>query len=148
MEVYTDSSFLEKERIAGIGILIIDGEKQRSFSNWIKAPSNNYGELFAIYEACILTGGEESTIYTDSQTALDFIYNNNRPKTRSDFTYESQYINYQQMRVLAYKVRNVSPNIRFEKVKAHRKDFRVNHLCNSMADLLAKRGISKFMGRS
>lgn len=148
MKIYTDSSFLEKERIAGIGILINDGEKQRTFSNWIKAPSNNYGELFAIYEACILTGGGPATIYTDSQTALDFIYGNIRHKTRSDFLYEIQYITYQQMRVLAYKVRKVNPYIQFEKVKAHKKDFRVNHLCNSMADLLAKRGLSKFMGRS
>lgn len=147
MEIYTDCSFMEKEQIAGIGILVNDGQKQRSYSNWIFSPSNNYGELFAIYEAAILTGGKPSTIYTDSQTALDFIHNNIRIKKREDFKKLEQYLCYQEMRVLAYKIRKVSPNIKFEKVKAHRRDFRVGHLNNSMADLLAKRGLSKYMGR-
>lgn len=147
MEIYTDCSFLEKEQVAGIGICIFDGQKQRSFSNWISAPSNNYGELFAIYEACVLSGSKKATIYTDSQTALDFIHNTIRKKTREDFKSEYKYGLYQQMRVLAYKIRKVNPNITFEKVKAHRRDFRVAHLNNSMADLLAKRGLSKFMGR-
>ena len=147
MEIYTDSSFMEKDQIAGIGLLINDGQKQRSFSNWIFSPSNNYGELFAIYEAAILSGGKKATIYTDSQVALDFIHNNIRLKKREDFKRPGQFFLYQQMRVLAYKIRKVNPNITFEKVKAHRRDFRVAHLNNSMADLLAKRGLSKFMGR-
>lgn len=147
MEIYTDCSFLEKEHIAGLGVHIIDGQKQKSYSNWIKAPSNHYGELFAIYEACILSGGVECTIYTDSQTALDFIHNNIKRKSRGDFKSENHYYAYQMMRVLAYRVRRVSPNIKFEKVKAHRRDYRIGHINNSIADLLAKKGISKYMGR-
>lgn len=147
MEIYTDCSFLEKEGIAGIGILINDGQKQRSFSNWILSPSVNYGELFAIYEACVLTGGKPATVYSDSQTALDFIHRRIRLKSREEFKNQDQYCLHKQMHVLAYKIRNVNPNIAFEKVKAHRKDYRVGHLNNSMADLLAKRGVSKFFGR-
>lgn len=147
MEIYTDCSFLEKEGIAGIGIFINDGQKQRSFSNWTLSPSVNYGELFAIYEACILTGGRPATIYSDSQTALDFIHKRIRLKKREDFKNQDQYFLHRKMHVLAYQIRKVNPNIIFEKVKAHQKDYRVGHLNNSMADLLAKRGISKFFGR-
>lgn len=147
MKIYTDCSFLEKERIAGLGLRVIDGQKETSYSNWIKAPSNNYGELFAIYEACILSGGVDCTIYTDSQTALDFIHNRIKKKSRCDFRNEEQFYAYQMMRVLAYRVRKVSPNIKFEKVKAHRRDHKLEHLNNSIADSLAKLGVLKSRGR-
>lgn len=147
MEIYTDCSFLEREQIAGLGVHIIDGQKQRSYSNWIKAPSNNYGELFAIYEACILSGGVECTIYTDSQTALDFINNTIPIKSREEFKSDKHYHTYQNMRVVAYRIRKVSPNIKFAKVKAHRRDYRKGHINNSIADLLAKMGVSKYMDR-
>lgn len=36
MIIYTDSSYNDKHGVAGIGCLIIDGEKCRIYSNWIK----------------------------------------------------------------------------------------------------------------
>lgn len=42
---YADSSFDERLNIAGIGIMIKKGEKERVYSTWIKAQSNNEAEL-------------------------------------------------------------------------------------------------------
>ena len=49
MQVYCDSSFDEKRQIAGIGITIIDGQKRRTFSNWIKARTK---EQFINHKCC------------------------------------------------------------------------------------------------
>ncbi len=145
MELYTDSSW--QKGIAGIGIYVIDGVKTRQISNCIPCENNNLGEMFAIKIACILAGGKKATIYTDSQTAIDYIKGNVRPKTPSDFKYKSQWIAYNQMKVLAYEINQINPNITFEKVKAHRHDFRIGHLNNAMADILAKQGYAKSLGR-
>ena len=58
------SSFDEKRKIAGIGITIIDGQKQRTFSNWTKCRTNNAGELFAIYVSGILAE-QRGVVYSD-----------------------------------------------------------------------------------
>ena len=137
MKLYVDASFDKDKQIAGFGILIEDGVKQRMISNWIKAPNNNYAEMWAIYQASILSGGR-GTIYTDSQTALMYINNEIKDKPR---TYE-QYIRHQQMRVLAYKINKLGCDV--QKTKAHLRNFKHNSLANNMADLLAKDGRSKY----
>ena len=138
MIAYCDSSFDDKRGVAGIGIVIQDGEKQRIFSNWIHCKSNNYGELWAIYITAILTSGQ-ATIYTDSESALAYINNKinpDRPRT------QAQYIEHQKMRVLAYKVNRLHPKV--EKVKAHTRQFKFLSIGNALSDLLAKQGRAKF----
>lgn len=137
-QIWCDSSYDDKCKIAGIGVVIKDrGVKIRNISNWIPAPNNNYAELFAIYQAAILAGGD-GVIYTDSQTALSYLYGSIKDKPRT----KEQYIQHQQMRVLAYKIRRLG--IRVEKVKAHQKVYQEGGICNNMADLMAKYGRSKF----
>ena len=151
MKIYCDSSFDDKLQVAGIGIVIErGGQMKKPISFWIPAPNNNYGELWAVYIAAVLSGGKECTIYSDSQTALDYVadrrgkeYEN---KHRQTWTRE-QYINHRQMQVLAYKVRHVSPNIKFVKTKAHRKVMQRESLGNRMADLMAQNGRAKFYER-
>lgn len=145
MEIYTDSSW--QNGVAGIGIYVVDGVKTRQISNCIPCENNNLGEMWAIKIACILSGGSKATIYTDSQTALDYIADRVRKKSPSEFKNKSQYITYMQMRLLAYEIRKINPSITFEKVKAHRHDFRMGHINNSMADLLAKQGYAKSLNR-
>jgi ribonuclease HI len=147
MEIYTDSSYNEKNKVAGIGIHIINGVKSRQISNFIPVPNNNLGEMWAIYVAAIVSGYKPATIYTDSLTALGFLNGTIQKKTRTDFKTEEQWINHNQMRVLAYKIKRANPNLKFEKVKAHRKDFKLDHLNNSMADILAKKGVAKYLSR-
>lgn len=141
-QIWCDASYDAKRGVAGFGIIIKDkGVKTRTISNWIPASSINYAELFAVYQAAILAGGD-GVIYTDSQTALTYLYGSIKDKPRT----REQYIRHQNMRVLAYKIRRLE--VRVEKVKAHQKIYHEGALCNNMADLMAKYGLSKFYDRS
>ena len=143
MDIFCDSSFSEQEKRAGIGILIKKGERQENISTSIPCDNNNIGELYAIYLSAILAGGEKCVIHSDSQVALDFINNSVKSKTRKDFDTQQKWINYNQMRVLAYKTRRLCDNITFTKIKAHRKDNKKDFIANNIADLLAKNGIAR-----
>ena len=139
MKCYVDSSFDFKKNVAGIGIVIDTGEKQRVISHWIPCNSNNYGELWAIYMASILTHGKQGIIYTDSECALAYIenrINNERPRTHA------QYVEHQKMRVLAYKIRRLNPTV--QKVKAHTKQMKFLAIGNAIADLLANQARCKY----
>lgn len=137
MEIYCDSSFDDKTKTAGIGIYIIDGEKRRVVSNWIKCRTNNEAELFAIYTAGILGEGK-AKIYTDSQTAISYIKGEIKDKPRTN----EQYINHKHCELQAYRIRKLG--IMPEKVKGHQHNFQHKAMGNRMADLLAKDGIGKF----
>lgn len=140
-QIWCDASYDAKRKVAGFGIVIKDrGVKTRNISNWIPAPSINYAEMFAIYQAAILAGCN-GVIYTDSQTALSYLYGSIKDKPRT----REQYIQHQQMRVLAYKIRKLGVHV--EKVKAHQRIYQESALCNNMADLMAKYGRSKFYER-
>lgn len=143
MEIFCDSSFSEQKKRAGIGILIKKGERQENISTSIPCDNNNIAELYAIYISSILAGGEKCVIHSDSQVALDFIHNLVKNKTRRDFDSQQKWINYNQMKVLAYKARMVSPNITFAKVKAHRKENKQEFVANNIADLMSKLGNSR-----
>ena len=138
MDIFTDCSYDSKRKIAGIGILIKDGVKQKTISNWIPAPDNNFGEIWAVYLAGILMGGKEGTIYTDSMTAIAYINDivKDKPRTRE------QYENHQRMRLMGYKIRKLGVNV--EWVKGHVSNFKQKSVDNALADCLAKQGRSKF----
>ena len=138
MDIFVDSSFDEKRGIAGIGLYIKNGVKERCISNWIPTDNNNFSEMFGIYLASILMQGKQGTIYTDSQTALAYINNEVKDKPRT----QEQYIRHQKMRVLAYKIRRLGCNI--QKTKAHEKKYQKESVGNNIADLLAKNGRAKF----
>lgn len=138
MKIYTDASFDQKEGIAGIGILIKDGLKERVHSTWTKANNINEAELFAIYIAGILSEGR-GTIYTDSQSAISYINNEVKEKPRT----KEQYLNYMQCKFWASKINKLG-NISIEKIKAHEHKFQIHSLGNRRADLLAQEGRSKF----
>ena len=74
IEAYTDASFDKDNGVAGVGIVIIDGHKRKDYALFVPCRTANAGELFAIHLACILTHGQ-ATIYTDSQTAYQYIIN-------------------------------------------------------------------------
>lgn len=139
MEIFTDCSYSGKLGIAGIGLYIKDGVKQRAVSNWIPAPDNNFGEIFAIYLAGILMGGKKGTIYTDSQVALAYINNEVKDKPRT----REQYERYQKMRLMGYKIRKLG--VKVEWVKGHQHNLQKMAVDNSLADNFAKQGISKYL---
>lgn len=139
MEIWTDASFDQKRKVAGWGVVIKDGQKERNYSNWIPVENINLAEMFAIHTACVLSGGKECTIYTDSQTALAYINGNvrdDKPRTKE------QYYNHQRMKFWAYKIRKFNTNI--EKVKAHQKNMHLPSLFNNESDINAKKGLGKF----
>lgn len=138
IEIFCDSSFDNKRHVAGWGVVVKNGEKQRTYSGWLPVDNNNIGEIFAIHTACVLLGGEKGTIYTDSQTAMMYINNQVRDKPRT----QSQYINHMTMKFWAYKIRKFGLEIK--KVQAHQKNFNLINLNNNMADLCAKTGLSKY----
>lgn len=135
---YSDASFDNKEKVAGWGVVIDKGIKTSPASNWIPCEDVNYAELFAIYEAGILLGGS-GVVYTDSQTAIDYIQGkirDNKPRNHE------QYIKHQQKKVLAYKINKL--NIEVRKIKAHSKEIKENELNNNEADIEAKKGLAKY----
>lgn len=136
-QAWCDSSFDYHKKVAGFGIIIQDGEKQRTYSNWLPAPDNNYAEIFAIYETAILLGGQ-GIIYTDSQIALNYINKEikNRPRNKT------QYINHKRMEFIAYKIRKLGVSVC--KIKAHQHKVQTHALGNNMADLLARNGRAKY----
>lgn len=143
MIIYTDSSFNDKHKVAGIGCVIIDGQKRRIFSNWIKLANNNLGELYAIYYALTIAGGKPGphTIYTDSQTAIAYITGNIKDKPLTP----EQQKNRLECRKWAYRINQIMPEgLKIEKVKAHTGHYQRNAVNNAMADLLAKEGVVKF----
>lgn len=137
MIIYTDASWDSKRNIAGIGIYVKDGEKERVFSNWVPALSINEAELAALYIGGILTGGK-GKVYTDSQTALSYIRGEIKEKART----REQYIRHKRCEMWAYKIRKLS--IFPEKIKAHQHTFQTHALGNRMADLLSQAGRAKF----
>lgn len=138
MEIFCDCSFDSKNKIAGIGLLIKDGVKQRTISNWIQAPDNNFGEIWAVYQAAILMGGRDGIIYTDSQTTLAYVQDRVKDKPRT----REQYENHQRMRLMGYKIRKLKANV--EWTKGHVGNFKQKSVDNALADCLAKQGRSKF----
>lgn len=140
IKAYTDSSYDEKRKIAGIGIVIEKGQKRKITSTWIKAQSNNEAELFAIHLASILTEGK-GVIYTDSQTAISYIKGEIKDKPRT----KEQYIRHKHCEFLAYQIRR--RGIMPEKIKAHQHKFQTHSMGNRMADLLANEGRAKFYER-
>ena len=135
--IYTDASFDEKNKIAGIGILIKEGMKERVYSLWTPARTVNEAELFAIYIADIL-GENSGTIYTDSQTAISYINREIKEKLRT----KEQYLNHKYCEFWAYKLRQ--RNVKPQKIKAHEHKFQVHSIGNRRADLLAQEGRAKY----
>lgn len=142
MRIYTDASYDEKRKIAGIGILVCKGERRDLISNWCEAKSINEAELKAIYLACVLSGGEPCEIVTDSQTALQYIHEGVKDKPRT----KEQYIRHKHCEFVAKKIKKFK-NITFTKIKGHQKNFQVKSMGNRLADVLASEGRAKYYSR-
>lgn len=139
INAWCDASFDEKRKMAGIGIVVQRGQKERYYSVFIPAPNINYAELYGIYLTGVLMGGERGTIYSDSLTAVSYAnnqVNNDRPRTKE------QYENHQRMRLLGYQIRKLPITVEWQ--KGHCKDFQKNAVHNQMVDLLAKNARAKY----
>ena len=138
MEIFCDASYDAKRHIAGWGLVVKDGQKERTYSGWIPAENNNIGEIFAIHTACVLMGGKQGTIYTDSQLSVAYIQKQVKEKPRT----KEQYFNHQQMKYWACKIRKFPVSVVW--IKGHNRSHQSKAIDNSMADLCAKKGMSKF----
>ncbi len=140
IKVWVDSSYDDKRNIVGVGIVVQDGNKRRTYSNWTKARSNNAGELIAIHIGSILTHGQ-GIIYTDSQTAINYINKQIKDKPRTT----DQYLNHKECEYWACQIRR--RGIKVEKIKAHQHNFQTHSIGNRLSDLLAAEGRGKFYER-
>lgn len=140
IKCFCDCSYDEKRGIAGIGVVVCNGEKRRMYSNWIKAHSVNEGELFAIHLASILTEGK-GEIYTDSQVAISYIKGEIKDNPRT----KEQFIRHKHCEFWAYQIkqRGIMP----QKIKAHQNVYQTHSIGNRLADLLANEGRAKFYER-
>lgn len=143
MKIYTDASFDDKKKVGGWGLIKehnnILGKPICNFGNF---ESINEAELFAIYIACVLAGGSECEIITDSQTALSYIKREIKDKPRT----KEQFIRHKRCEFLACKIRKF-PNITFTKQKAHQNFYQRKSLGNKMADDSARYGLAKYYER-
>ena len=143
MRIFTDASYQDKKGIAGVGIVIEkNGHIGKPISFWTKATSVNEAELYAIYMACILAGGKRCEIVTDSQTAIQYVNKGVADKPRT----KEQYIRHKHCEFWAYKIKRF-PNIELSKEKAHTGRYQQRSIGNAMADLMARNGIAKSLGR-
>ena len=139
MKIFTDASYDDKRKIAGIGIYIVKGASNRTISHWIETDNVNHAELWAIYQASILGSCRDCTIYTDSLTAIQYVEGREKPdKLRT----REQYIRHKQMQFLAYQIRRLKPNLQW--TKGHKKYYQENAIGNQIADNLSKLGRAKF----
>jgi ribonuclease HI len=79
MQIWTDASFNDKTKEAGLGILVRkllkNGIKETKYAIKCKADDNNQAELLAIlYGLRSVDNSEKIHIITDSQTAIDCIH--------------------------------------------------------------------------
>lgn len=139
IEAYTDTSFDKENNIAGIGIVIIDGQKRKDYALFVSCRTANAGELFAIHLASILTHGQ-ATIYTDSQTAYQYIVNGVTEKKRTP----TQYLNHLECKYWAYQIKR-SVGVTVVKVKGHKRHYEKDAANNMVADSLAFLGRSKYL---
>ena len=146
IQVYTDASYSEKDKIAGVGVVVQKGTKRVLYSNYFSAKTSNEGELKAIWFACQICLGKEIELHTDSQSALTFLAgeeNPDRPRSREAWE------NFQTCRFWAKKIhydaRLAGTKVTFFKVKAHQKNYSSEPICNNrLADDLAREGLGKF----
>ena len=47
----------------------------------------------------------------------------------------------------AYKIRNLSQNIKFTKIKSHTGYYQIDSINNQIADQLAKEGVTKYLNQ-
>lgn len=134
MRIYTDCSYDPYKHVCGLGLYIEDGVVTRTISTHITADNNNYGELFAIYLAAILSHGKNCTIYTDSQIAMSFVKGDVKCNADTVDSYER----FQRLRLLGYKIRQLKPVLAW--VRGHQRDLNNHSIGNQLADLLAKQG--------
>lgn len=137
MKIYTDSSFDESNKVAGIGIYIDKGGSSETISNFIKADDNNYAEMYAIFIAALIAHGKDCTIYTDSQISVAYIKDTVKEKGR---TFE-EYKKHQRMKLLAYKIRKLKPKV--EWIKGHQRVYELDPIGNQIADILSHQGRAK-----
>lgn len=135
-KVFVDSSFDDRLQIAGIGIAVYKGESKEVISHFIKALSNNEAEIYACYIGGILANGGE--VYTDSQTAIEYINQTIKDKPRT----LAQYIRHKRCEYWACKARHLG--IKLQKIKAHTPYFQTLYTGNRLADIASKDGRSKF----
>lgn len=138
MRTYSDSSFDDKRKIAGIGVVVYDdGGKKHTHNCSIKARTNNEAELYAIYWASIWNENR-GVIYTDSQTAISYIKGEIKDKPRT----HEQYINHKHCEYWAVKIRK--RGIQVEKIKGHRNIMHPHYMGNRSADLEAEEGRANY----
>lgn len=133
---YTDAN-IDKNGIAGIGIVIIENDKRKEYALFTKCRTINAAEIFAIHLAGILTHGQ-ALVYTDSQTALSYIQEEIKDKPRT----RVQYLNHLECKYWAYQIRR-NPGVVVEKVKAHTNRRNEHAGNNKLADTLAMLGYLK-----
>lgn len=133
---YTDAN-IDKNGIAGIGIVIIENDKRKEYALFTKCRTINAAEIFAIHLAGILTHGQ-ALVYTDSQTALSYIKGEIKDKPRT----REQYLNHLECKYWAYQIKR-NPGVVVEKVKAHTNRRNEHAGNNKLADTLAMLGYLK-----
>lgn len=141
LRVFTDSSYDNRYGIAGIGCVIIENQKRRVYSNWVKVSNNNIGELYALWFALNIIQGKDAEIYTDSTTALSYIADEIKEKPLTPQRLKNRI----ELKKWGYRIRQItSPLTTFQHVKAHTNFCDEKYQQQSLADALAKEGVKKF----
>lgn len=145
INIYTDSSFNDKYRVAGVGVVMDFGVEKKMFKNCFNLPNNNTGELAAIWFALSIARkyNPPFIIYTDSQTAIDYI--NGVAEKKKELTAE-QLKNRLELKKWAYRIKKIMPNdCQIIHIKAHTGHHNDHATNNDHADKEAKNAVYKYI---
>lgn len=145
IKIYTDSSFNDKYKVAGVGVVIDLEIEKKLFKNCFKLPNNNTGELAAIWYALSIARKYKPPfiIYTDSQTAIDYI--NGVAEKKKDLTPE-KIRNRLELKKWAYRIKKIMPiECQILHIKAHTGHHNDNAVNNAHADQEAKNAVYKYI---
>ncbi len=109
IHVWTDGGCIPNPGPAGIGVVILDGDKKVELSEYLGHGTNNIAELTAIVRGLeeIPDRTRPVVVYSDSQYAIGLLTQNWKPKANVELV--------QKLRLLLKKF----PEVRFVKVAAH-----------------------------
>lgn len=127
IHVWTDGGCVPNPGPAGIGVVIVDGDRTREISEYLGFGTNNVAELTAIIRGLEAIEGRDRpvVVYSDSQYAIGLLTQNWKPKANVELVTH--------LRALIRQF----PEVRFVKVAAH-----TGIALNERVDELATRAIA------
>lgn len=133
LTIFTDGAYSSKLQQGGVGVLLIEGDKKKDYSNKYSRTSNNQMELAAVIIALRFVNKEYDsiTIYSDSKYVIGCATLGWQRKANKLLwkEYDKQY----------ERVSKLCSDIKFVHIRGHQKDDSETTKWNNYVDKLAQK---------